>query len=416
MRNNFFVSAAKVTEFTFLRTVKSKAYILTAVLLCIAIAAAMSLASKPRGEALARFTHKLYITDDSGLPVKWREMFESAWIDGVVTPKVPENAGEFDVSARIAKDENGVNIKITRGERVSRAEIAALSYLLRGAVQEAVRESAKLTDEQSEILQTPVNTETAVAGREDEPQDYVLLDALLPPVLATVLFVFIITQTALIGQSAASEKVSHMMEQLCLYVSPTAVIGGKICGIGLAGLLQMIIFAAVSVFSAGGATAGVNVGTALASQNLEIIGGAAETDGAGVINSVGAYLSEISAPQIIALLTSMLFGFLFYAGLAGLAGVTAERTEDVQRIMQPIVLLGTAGFFLAYAVPMLEAATGKNLENLSAFARWFPFSAPFALPGEIITGSLTLITAAAVLLQVCVSIAVLVFAGQKLER
>ena len=65
-----FSDTAKVTEFTFLRTVKSKAYIITAVLLCSLILTLAAVASgHKQPPPLAQFTHTLYIVSDSGLSI-----------------------------------------------------------------------------------------------------------------------------------------------------------------------------------------------------------------------------------------------------------------------------------------------------------------------------------------------------------
>lgn len=204
------------------------------------------------------------------------------------------------------------------------------------------------------------------AGLSDDQVDAALLQRPLPvealePVdarrneSATVAFVGVLL---LYGQLFAygywvaagvvEEKSSRVVEVLLATLRPSHLLRGKILGIGLLGLLQLLLIGLVALF----------VSNAVGS--LEFPSGAIATMGV--------------------VLVWFVLGFFFYAGLFAVAGSIVTRQEDLQTTMTPLTILIIASFIIGLS------ATGDPDSMLAVVASLLPFSSPLVMPTRIVLG------------------------------
>ena len=204
------------------------------------------------------------------------------------------------------------------------------------------------------------------AGLSDDQVDAALLQRPLPvealePVdarrneSATVAFVGVLL---LYGQLFAygywvaagvvEEKSSRVVELLLATLRPSHLLRGKILGIGLLGLLQLLLIGLVALF----------VSNAVGS--LEFPSGAIATMGV--------------------VLVWFVLGFFFYAGLFAVAGSIVTRQEDLQTTMTPLTILIIASFIIGLS------ATGDPDSTLAVVASLLPFSSPLVMPTRIVLG------------------------------
>jgi len=204
------------------------------------------------------------------------------------------------------------------------------------------------------------------AGLSDDQVDAALLQRPLPvealePVdarrseSATVAFVGVLL---LYGQLFAygywvaagvvEEKSSRVAEVLLATLRPSHLLRGKILGIGLLGLLQLLLIGLVGLF----------VSNAVGS--LEFPSGAIATMGV--------------------VLVWFVLGFFFYAGLFAVAGSIVTRQEDLQTTMTPLTILIIASFIIGLS------ATGDPDSTLAMVASLLPFSSPLVMPTRIVIG------------------------------
>jgi ABC-2 type transport system permease protein len=204
------------------------------------------------------------------------------------------------------------------------------------------------------------------AGLSDEQVDAALLQRPLPvdalePVdarrgeSATVAFVGVLL---LYGQLFAygywvaagvvEEKSSRVVEVLLATLRPSHLLRGKILGIGLLGLLQLLLIGLVGLF------------VSIAVGSLEFPSGAIATMGV--------------------VLVWFVLGFFFYAGLFAVAGSIVTRQEDLQATMTPLTILIVASFFIGLS------ATGDPDSTLAVVASLLPFSSPLVMPTRIVLG------------------------------
>ena len=204
------------------------------------------------------------------------------------------------------------------------------------------------------------------AGLSDDQVDAALLQRPLPvealePVdarrneSATVAFVGVLL---LYGQLFAygywvaagvvEEKSSRVVEVLLATLRPSHLLRGKILGIGLLGLLQLLLIGLVALF----------VSNAVGSLEFPF----------GAIATMGVVL------------VWFVLGFFFYAGLFAVAGSIVTRQEDLQTTMTPLTILIIASFIIGLS------ATGDPDSTLAVVASLLPFSSPLVMPTRIVLG------------------------------
>jgi ABC-2 type transport system permease protein len=147
-----------------------------------------------------------------------------------------------------------------------------------------------------------------------------------------------------VAMGIVEEKSSRVVEVLLATVRPRALLAGKVLGIGLLALAQLLVIAVIGL--AGAALADV----------IELS-------------------TEAVAPVLI-LLGWFVLGFAFYACLFAAGAARVSRQEDVQSVTTPAAMLVMLSFFGAfYAGNNPDALAGRVLGILPPFsALVFPVS------------------------------------------
>lgn len=172
---------------------------------------------------------------------------------------------------------------------------------------------------------------------------------------ATVAFVGVL---ALYGQLFAygywvaagvvEEKASRVVEVLLATVRPSHLLRGKILGIGLLGLLQLVVIGIVGLVAA---------------------------------QLVGSLEFPVGAVATIGIvLVWFVLGYFFYASLFAVAGSIVSRQEDLQTTMTPLTLVIVASFFIGIS------ATSNPGSTLATVASLLPPSAPLVMPSRVVLG------------------------------
>ena len=167
-----------------------------------------------------------------------------------------------------------------------------------------------------------------------------------------------------VAAGVVEEKSSRVVEVLLATVRPSQLLRGKILGIGVLGLLQLLLIGVVGLIAA------QTVGS------LDFPSGAIATIGI--------------------VLVWFVFGFFFYASLFAVAGSIVPRQEDLQSTMTPLTLLIVGSFLIGLN------AIGNPSSTLATVASLLPPSAPLVMPSRIVLGETSLLGA---LLSVAITVA-----------
>ena len=143
-------------------------------------------------------------------------------------------------------------------------------------------------------------------------------------VMLFVLYMAVIIYGQMIATDVATEKSSRVMEILISSASPVTHMFAKIIGIALLGLTQMLLF-----FVAGYSLISTKANT-LSGEFFEVFG---FTQG-----SISIYVYAI---------LFFILGYFLYATIAAMLGSLVSRVEDVQQLLMPMVMLIVVAFIIA---------------------------------------------------------------------
>lgn len=234
---------------------------------------------------------------------------------------------------------------------------------------------ANLTAEQSMAVLMPILTSDGKIG-EDHSVGAMLVKLMAPMFFGLALYMMLIFYGQDVSREISMEKVSKLTETLLTSIKPYAMITGKVLAVSLAGILQFFFWILCAV---GGLIIGNTIAKSMYPGYENVIFTA--------LSYVRETYSTSAFSPVAAILAALIFivGFLFYSVLAGMAGSLVSKPEDtaqVQSIFQfPIII----SFFVCYFGLLLEK------EGLIIAARFIPFTIPFGMPCDLLTGTASLL-------------------------
>ncbi len=152
-----------------------------------------------------------------------------------------------------------------------------------------------------------------------------------------------------VATGVIEEKASRVVEILLSTISARQLLGGKVAGIGLLGIMQLACIA------------GFAIALATVTKALSIPGSA-----------LGAALLVLGW---------FVLGFAFYAGLFAVSGALVSRMEELQNAMVPINITILVSFFVAIGSLQDPSSTVARIASL------VPFSSPLTMPVRIVLGA-----------------------------
>ncbi|SDX01490.1 ABC-2 type transport system permease protein [Amycolatopsis xylanica] len=198
-------------------------------------------------------------------------------------------------------------------------------------------------------------------------------------IVAILLYITLFTYGVMVAQGVVEEKASRVVEILLSTVRPWHLLLGKVIGLGLVGLTQLVILAGVGV-----------------------LGGLAT----GVLT-----LSGVATGALLWGVIWYLLGFLLYATLYGAAGSLVSRQEDTQSVIGPVNLVLIMGFVVGLNL-MTSAPDGQAIK----IASLVPLLSPILMPGRIAAGTAALWEIAASLTLTLLAVALLTWLGAKIYQ
>ena len=221
-----------------------------------------------------------------------------------------------------------------------------LDQVAQRQVLDGVLSSAQL--EPAEVMAQVNGTHVQDDAISPEPADHTerLIVGLI---VAFLLYISIITYGTMVAQGVVEEKSSRVVEILLASVRPWQLLLGKVIGLGLVGLTQLVILGA-----AGLAAASVT----------------------GVFS-----LSGFATGTLLWGLLWYLLGFLLYATIYGALGSLVSRQEDTQSVVSPLNIILIVGFIAGINL-LLQDPSGTGAKVLSLI----PLLSPILMPARISIG------------------------------
>jgi ABC-2 type transport system permease protein len=169
-------------------------------------------------------------------------------------------------------------------------------------------------------------------------------------IVAFLLYISIITYGMMVAQGVVEEKSSRVVEILLASVRPWQLLLGKVIGLGLVGLTQLVILAAAGLVAA---------------------------------SVTGVFtLSGFATGALLWGLLWYLLGFLLYATIYGALGSLVSRQEDTQSVVGPLNIVLIVGFVTGFNL-LLQDPSGTAAKAVSLV----PLFSPILMPARIATGA-----------------------------
>ncbi|PYI49927.1 ABC transporter permease [Paenibacillus flagellatus] len=211
----------------------------------------------------------------------------------------------------------------------SKSTMFSMESKLRGALQAVKAELAVrdlgLSSQQLAKLNAPVSIATVQVqeGTSGKTESQMMLAYGLVYVLLFLLYMTVIGYGNMVATEITAEKSSRVMEVLISSVSPLKQMFGKMIGICLLGLVQIVVLVVV---------AAANL---LIPQNLEQLRGLNIDPGDIQLSLLGYFV------------VFYLLGYFIYASIFAAVGSLVSRTEEVGQAIMPVTFLIIAGFMIA---------------------------------------------------------------------
>jgi ABC-2 type transport system permease protein len=393
---NNFKGWNSVFRFTFRQATKNKGFRIVTALIAIAIIATIILVSilnaKPKEETKPLVVKSVYVLDESGLKpvdfVTWMpqvsdERFKDVLfvnIEGMTKEELVSHASSQSDEAlpvHIYKKDAGyvLEVLIPKESSISESDAEKLIEPISACFEMNKLGQAGLSSDQLNQALLPVTTSYSEVG-EDTSIFAMLVKMVAPMIFGLTLYMMLLLHGQTISKEVSTEKTSKLIEMLLISVHPYALLTGKILAISTMALMQFAIWIAAIVAGLyGGNSIAHMIYPSYNNSVIEMIGFFKDNIGEGALS-----MSAIMLAILI-----FCIGFLFYCVLAGLAGSMVSRSEDVattQMLFQfPIII----SFLVCYMAPLLEK------DVIMTVARYVPFTIPFCIPIELLTGSVSLL-------------------------
>lgn len=242
-----------------------------------------------------------------------REAIENKEVKGFLQFAEPAEAGGFPAVTYKSED-SMVFINLSE-----------LQNVLTNLKLEMALEDLSLSEQQRQRLFAPIQLETvqiSAGGGTEKSESQMVLAYAMVYVLMIMLFMAIMITGQLIATEITTEKSSRIMEILVTSVAPLKQMFGKIIGMLIVGLIQIVSLTAVAV---------INL---MLPHNRE------------AVEVLNINFADIDPLLIFYFILFYLTGYFLYATLYAAVGSIVSRTEDLGQAVTPITFLALAAFYI----------------------------------------------------------------------
>lgn len=191
--------------------------------------------------------------------------------------------------------------------------------------------------------------------------------------LTFCMFFFIMMYGSMVMQSVVEEKSNRIIEVIISSVKPFDLMMGKIIGVGLVGLLQLVVWliiGGVAMFATQ-MYFGINMDM---SSSAEVQQAVAMLQNNPNLDASLNQLFNVNWLQVgICLIVYFVGGYLMYGALYAMFGSAANDPQEVQQLVMPMTILLMVAFYTGFAA-------ARNPEGAMAFwCSLIPFTSPVVM-------------------------------------
>lgn len=367
-----------VLSFTFRDAVRKKAFLISTIIIAVAI---LILCAIPRfaglfAGAISEDGSKdntsdsfCYYEDSANLIPGGMEYLAKSF-PGIQFKPLEEDAEAFrqkiadsdHLSLIVVTEENGLpSITLTAKDFMSGSmtglSASSVSDILTKAYISSIMEQEGVEQSTIDLLSSPLPVISDTVGNMN------ITGYVVGIVLTFLMFFAVYYYGYGVSMSIATEKTSRVMETLVVSAKPSRILIGKCLAMGLVGLAQF---------------AGLLLWAGILYKFLIPTG--------ATLMGIPLTLDGFTPKIVLYLVLYFILGYSLYAVLNSVCGATVSKIEDLQSAMLPVTLIVLVSFYLGY----FSAAMGMTDSSLvQSIAMYLPFSAPFSMPFKLLNGSIS---------------------------
>jgi len=271
-------------------------------------------------------------------------------------------------------DEGNLDAAIDSGELITSAStedtlVALVQSAARTATASEELRGHGLSTAETERVLNPPQLERVEVGGGDEGQGLAWIAALL-------LYIAIFSYGVAVATGVVEEKSTRVVEVILSAIRPVQLLAGKVLGIGLVGIVQVLLIVAVGL------------GAALPLDTIDLP----------------------SSTPTLAILVAIYFplGYLLYACAFAATGSLVSRQEDVQSATSPLFILLVGGYILSFS------GIGTPDSTVAVICTFVPFFAPMIAPARAAQDALPAWEAALSIALMLLAIAALIWLAARI--
>lgn len=406
MRRNEYAGWREVFIFSLKQEVKQKSFKILLIMMCLIILAAVPVSTwmqqrdqKEQESVAAAGISSLTVYDDTGLQIDYSQALTGERYAGMEVETAPaedfeahvqrleESQGSTEVIVHVGYEEAGYfNLTFVKAAAADFKDndYDRLAEEFEEFFQGAKIRAVDVSQEQLDFINQPVETkveyttETGEITSEEKEEGismteyYVLLAGIV------IVMMFVNMSGGQIALSVVTEKSTRVVEYLMINVRPMALIVGKILAALTTVLIQFAAYGISYLFSGGISAA--------------LFGAASGSAGPQETSAVLELLSGVNAGNLGLAAVMILIGVLFYGIVAGLAGASVSKMEEMPeglKLYQMTMMIGTYVGIILCVMQML----GNVSDIAVTICCILPLSAPFVVPANLLLGKVGMGTA-----------------------
>ncbi|MGM9846067.1 MAG: ABC transporter permease [Muribaculaceae bacterium] len=349
--------------------VKRKSFIISTILMplfmiaMMVVPVAVAMLSTPDSMNIA-------VVDQSGVVVpKLRNEAEMTFVNNpqltIAEAKADETYdGVLVIGSDVVQNPSAVTL-YTRGASSVLSE-SVITSQLNNIIQD-IRLEAYNIPELPKIMkdvQVDVTMTTFRLDQDQETETSSMTSYAIGMIMSLMLYMFIMLYGQMVMTSIIEEKNNRVLEIVVSSVKPSVLMMGKICGIGLVALTQILIWAGLLIAASAWIIPGIAAGA---------MSGDAEM--AGMVAQLGdtAYVASIFA-YIVAFLVG---GYLFYSAIYAAIGSAVDNVQDASQLQTVAIVPIILAMVLAMSV-----ISDPN-SQMAFWASIIPFTSPVVMMARI---------------------------------
>ncbi len=387
-----------VFAFSFVQGFKQKSYIIFLAIVFLVVLFGPLVANLFGGgeeEATVVTVEKLIVFDEVGLPIDYSQAFAGSSCENVaIEVSLQEDSTAFEeyikgyegeellkeLALRISFEETGsFSLKFVKSANADLTEDECYEVVERfdAYFTEEKLRAIDVSEEQLAFVNQSVDTKVVFTDAEgmvlaaEERTEGVSMEqynTLLGGIMVCMMLINLSGSS--IASSIVTEKTTRVVEYLMINVRPMALIVGKILSALLLTVIQFAVF-------------GISMLLSTILQNAVL--GAENSKSLSEILSFLAVFERVNAVNVILSVLIILVGVLFFCILAGLAGASVSKMEELAEGMKVYQLALVAGTYIGLGVCIMEMLGGLDPMVINVCCV-IPISTPFIVPVALLMG------------------------------